>query len=290
MSGNNGQRRRAPQVDEQELATKTLQILNRRFYLDVKQNDRGRFIKITEVAVNGHKSRILMSVPAAQEFKEKLDEIIIALDALADHNPQALHPDLLIKSANIVKDNRRYYLDLRENERGRFLRISMLTMGVRVAIVVPATGITSVRDGVAELIKSHCSDADLHTTSELPEAKVMFAGNKTFYFDVGTNRYGVFLRISELRANYRTAVTIPEHHWARFRDILNEVAASRPDVSNSQVASDGKSDEAGTSEPVTNMNGDSGEGVNETGDKTKAASQTSSSAPVPSESTAIPVA
>lgn len=161
MSGSNGQRRRAPQVEEQELASKTLQILNKRFYLDVKQNDRGRFIKITEAAVNGHKSRILMSVPAAQEFKEKLDEIITTLDGLDEHNPQALHPDVLIKSVNIVKDNRRYYLDLRENERGRFLRISMLTMGVRVNIVVPANGIASVRDGVAELISSHCSDADL---------------------------------------------------------------------------------------------------------------------------------
>ncbi len=34
---------------EQELATKTLQIQSKRFYLDVKQNRRGRFIKIAEV-------------------------------------------------------------------------------------------------------------------------------------------------------------------------------------------------------------------------------------------------
>ncbi len=64
----------------------------------------------------------------------------------------------------------------------------------------------------------------LAASPDLPEAKVLFAGNKTFYFDVGSNRYGVFLRISELRANYRTAVTIPEHHWPRFRDILGEIA------------------------------------------------------------------
>lgn len=53
---------------------------------------------------------------------------------------------------------------------------------------------------------------------------MLFAGNKTFYFDVGSNRYGVFLRISELRSNYRTAVTIPENHWHRFRDILTELS------------------------------------------------------------------
>lgn len=35
---------------EQELATKTLQIQSKRFYLDVKQNRRGRFIKVAEVS------------------------------------------------------------------------------------------------------------------------------------------------------------------------------------------------------------------------------------------------
>ena len=34
---------------EEELATKTLHIQSKRFYLDVKQNRRGRFIKIAEV-------------------------------------------------------------------------------------------------------------------------------------------------------------------------------------------------------------------------------------------------
>ena len=34
---------------EQELATRTLHIQSKRFYLDVKQNRRGRFIKVAEV-------------------------------------------------------------------------------------------------------------------------------------------------------------------------------------------------------------------------------------------------
>lgn len=37
---------------EQELATKMLQIQSKRFYLDVKQNRRGRFIKVAEVLQN----------------------------------------------------------------------------------------------------------------------------------------------------------------------------------------------------------------------------------------------
>lgn len=40
------------QQAEQELATKMLQIQSKRFYLDVKQNRRGRFIKVAEVKKN----------------------------------------------------------------------------------------------------------------------------------------------------------------------------------------------------------------------------------------------
>lgn len=35
--------------NEEELASKTLHIQSKRFYLDVKQNRRGRFLKIAEV-------------------------------------------------------------------------------------------------------------------------------------------------------------------------------------------------------------------------------------------------
>lgn len=38
------------QVGEQELATKMLQIQSKRFYIDVKQNRRGRFMKVAEVS------------------------------------------------------------------------------------------------------------------------------------------------------------------------------------------------------------------------------------------------
>lgn len=38
--------------DEKELATRTIQIQSKRFYLDVKENRSGRFIKIAEVKID----------------------------------------------------------------------------------------------------------------------------------------------------------------------------------------------------------------------------------------------
>lgn len=42
---------RHPPHGEQELASKMLQVQSKRFYVDVKQNSRGRFIKLAEVSL-----------------------------------------------------------------------------------------------------------------------------------------------------------------------------------------------------------------------------------------------
>lgn len=47
--GSSGEEQRAPH-GEQELASKMLQVQSKRFYVDVKQNNRGRFIKLAEVS------------------------------------------------------------------------------------------------------------------------------------------------------------------------------------------------------------------------------------------------
>lgn len=39
-------------------------------------------------------------------------------------NPDTVPEDGKLKSEMMIKDNRRYYLDLKENARGRFLRVS----------------------------------------------------------------------------------------------------------------------------------------------------------------------
>ena len=48
-----------------DLASRTLVLESKRFYLDVKENTRGRFIKIAEISADGRKNQILMTLPTA---------------------------------------------------------------------------------------------------------------------------------------------------------------------------------------------------------------------------------
>lgn len=45
-------------------------------------------------------------------------------ELLGPPNPENVPEDGKLKSEMMIKDNRRYYLDLKENTRGRFLRVS----------------------------------------------------------------------------------------------------------------------------------------------------------------------
>ena len=59
--------------------------------------------------------------------------------------------DAVLKSENIVVERKTFIFDLRENPRGRFLRITEDANGRRDSIVIPAPGLEEFRrvlDGI----------------------------------------------------------------------------------------------------------------------------------------------
>ena len=177
-----------------------------------------------------------------------------------------LPEDGKLKSEIIVKDNRRYYLDLKENQRGRFLRVSQTNPVVgggggggglmgggggplggphhhhplgggpagplvgsgRSQIAIPAQGLIEFRDALTDLLEEFGLDEG-GGQAKLPSSRFMRADSKIFYFDTGNNQRGTFLRVSEVRSNFRTAITIPEKFWPKFRDILGEIIGEYQD-------------------------------------------------------------
>lgn len=208
---------------EQELATKMLQIQSKRFYLDVKQNRRGRFIKVAEIGADGRRSQVYLALSTAAEFRDHLSTFSDYYASLGPPNPENVPEDGKLKSEMMTKDNRRYYLDLKENSRGRFLRVSQTITrgGPRSQIAIPAQGMIEFRDALTDLLEEFGTN-DGGFKGDLPEERHMKVDNKNFYFDIGQNNRGVYMRISEVKSNFRTAITVPEKSWTRFRDIFND--------------------------------------------------------------------
>lgn len=57
------------------------------------------------------------------QFRDHLSEFATCYASLGPTTPDSVPGNGCLKSEVIVKDNRRYYLDLKENQRGRFLRV-----------------------------------------------------------------------------------------------------------------------------------------------------------------------
>ncbi|KAG3266181.1 purine rich element binding protein A [Ictidomys tridecemlineatus] len=209
----------------QELASKRVDIQNKRFYLDVKQNAKGRFLKIAEVGAGGNKSRLTLSMSVAVEFRDYLGDFIEHYAQLGPSQPPDLaqaqdEPRRALKSEFLVRENRKYYMDLKENQRGRFLRIRQTvnrgpglgsTQGQTIAL--PAQGLIEFRDALAKLIDDYGVEEE---PAELPEGTSLTVDNKRFFFDVGSNKYGVFMRVSEVKPTYRNSITVPYKVWAKF--------------------------------------------------------------------------
>jgi hypothetical protein len=251
------------QQGEQELATKMLQIQHKRFYLDVKQNRRGRFIKVAEVGAAGRKSRLLLAMSTAAEFRDHLTSFSELYASLGPPNPDNLPEDGKLKSEVMVKDNRRYYLDLKENNRGRFLRVSQTISrgGPRSQIAIPAQGMIEFRDALTDLLEEFGTD-DGGFKGELPEGRHMRIDNKKFYFDIGQNNLGIYMRISEVKSNFRSSITIPEKSWARFRDVFSDYVDKMSEVTEkpSGATQSGDASAATASSSATGGGGGGGSG------------------------------
>ena len=64
-----------------------------------------------------------MALSTAAEFRDHLSTFSDYYASLGPPNPENVPDDGKLKSEMMIKDNRRYYLDLKENARGRFLRV-----------------------------------------------------------------------------------------------------------------------------------------------------------------------
>lgn len=212
--------------DPQELESKTILIQNKRFYLDVKENNRGRFLKIAEVTPGGHKNRVTMAMHILPEFRDLLSDFI---DHYASLGPSTVEADQdagedvanrrPLKTARIMRGQRRYFLDLKENVRGRYLRVrapGQTNDMPQQVIVVPASGMIEFRDTLTGLIENYGVDEEEVNEEEenLPQsATIGSRRSKVFYMDVGKNPRGTYVRMTEQSANYRQSITVPDRHF-----------------------------------------------------------------------------
>ncbi len=72
--GGDGQK---PRVNEETIKTGKIQIERKTFVFALKENPRGRFLRITE-DVNGRRDTIIIPAPGLEDFRQLLEEMLEA--------------------------------------------------------------------------------------------------------------------------------------------------------------------------------------------------------------------
>ncbi|KAJ8529022.1 hypothetical protein K7X08_035857 [Anisodus acutangulus] len=242
-----------------ELLCKTLQVEHKLFYFDLKENPRGRYLKISE-KTSATRSTIIVPFNGISWFLDLFNYYVNSDDQ-----------DVFSKELQL--DTKVFYFDVGENRRGRFLKVSEASVSRnRSTIIVPAgsardegwaafrnilaeineasrlfilpnqeTSETSERLGLSDdvgagFISSQSSqsaltaDLSVKRTIDLPAAaekvsnlgisKVIRADQKRFFFDLGSNNRGHFLRISEVAGSDRSSIILPLSGLKQFYEMV----------------------------------------------------------------------
>jgi len=207
--------------ESNELASKTFRIQSKRYHIDVKENKNGRFIKAVEVSADGRKNKIFLTMATAAKLRNELSSFGEFYTAMGPQTQEDADYDGILKKAVIIEADKKYFLDLKENDGSRFLKVSQVMRGgPRSSFAIPAMGIVEWRDNLAKLLVEFGEDDE--GLDELPDGSLLRIRNRSFYFDIEKNHRGAFMKISEVGKNYRTNINIPKDFWEEFRDILDE--------------------------------------------------------------------
>ncbi|KAL5227698.1 hypothetical protein ABZP36_015963 [Zizania latifolia] len=128
--------------------------------------------------------------------------------------------DVELVSKTLQFEHKLFYFDLKENPRGRYLKISEKTSATRSTIIVPVAGVAWFLDLFDYYIRTDERDAF---------SKELRLDTKVFYFDIGENKRGRFLKVSEASVNRnRSTIIVPagssgEEGWEAFRGVLLEI-------------------------------------------------------------------
>ncbi|CAI5957624.1 unnamed protein product [Closterium sp. NIES-64] len=240
-----------------ELVSRSLQLEQKLFHLDLKDNPRGRYLKISErTALN--RSTILVPVAGVVWFVD-------LFNYYANGGEQGQ-----LNSKELQLDSKVFYFDVGENPRGRFLKVSEASrMHGRSTIIVPATtgttpgatddGWAAFRNALVEIHEASLTlpgaapgvaaattagyDAGAATAggtqgglagvgssaggevgaAGATASRVIVVDQKRFFLDLGSNPRGHFLKMSEVLGVDRSSIIIPASAVAQVHDAIGQL-------------------------------------------------------------------
>ncbi|KAL5995010.1 Adenylosuccinate synthetase 1, chloroplastic [Asimina triloba] len=239
-----------------ELLSKTLQVEHKLFYFDLKENPRGRYLKISE-KTSATRSTIIVPVSGIVWFLDLFNYYVNSDEQ--DVQSKELQLDTKVEccvarpiSEASVSRNRSTIIvpaGSAHDEGWSAFRNILAEINEASRLYVlnnqqgsePSERLPGLSDDVgAGFISGQSaptSDMGINRSVELPSqdeigsfSKVIRVDQKRFFFDLGSNNRGHFLRISEVAGSDRSSIILPLSGLKQFHEMVGhfvEIAKDR---------------------------------------------------------------
>ncbi|PNH09150.1 Transcription factor Pur-alpha 1 [Tetrabaena socialis] len=195
---------------DQELFSEVLKVQNKIFYLDLKENSRGKYVKIAEKGKYRPKSSVVVPLSGLTSFIHLFD-FYMSTDG---PGPQ---------SRDVVVESKVFNFSCGENDRESFEKMAgwLNQTGMPPLDMSSALALSSTPDAVA-----------LDVGKE--GGPVLSVGSKHFFFDLRSNDRGSYLKIKEVSGNMKTLLVVPAHAVAKFQEAISLAMLAQPRMDQDQ--------------------------------------------------------
>ena len=222
-----------PPVPEATLKYERVEIEHKSFVFMLKENLRGRFLRITEKSADGF-TCLIIPASGLEAFNQLLEQLLKAAKKRPSAVPPAAGQPLKAEQLQVERKNFEFVLD--EDPRGRFLAILEKNGSHSNELIIPASGLEIFNHQVSEMVAAANSQpvppatgTEVNTwppsVEETLKSGQMQLERRAFTFMLKKNAHGRFLRITteEKEGRYNSLI-IPAEGLEEFKKLVVEMA------------------------------------------------------------------
>lgn len=229
-----------------ELFSEVLRIQTKVFYVDLKENTRGRYLKIAEKGKYRPKSSVVIPASGLGQFILLFDYYIDEAAAARPGQPR-----------DMIVETKVFNFSTGDNERGRYLRIFESGGGYPAggsSLMIPAgwgnnnlrtfkeclervalflnedvsvlSGAQPVPSSSQPIVARTSEQVNLETSKD--GGPVLSVGNKHFFFDLRRNDRGQYLKIKEVSGNMKNLLVVPVAAVSKFQEAIALALLGKP--------------------------------------------------------------
>lgn len=198
------------QQHQENLFTRVVNFDRKSYFLDVRENNRGKYLKLTESSVK-RRSTILLSGHVVGILVQILD------DAIKENYPPSTAEIgerwATVFSRRVVSPQKKIYFDLMQNKFGRSLNVAEVSQTrPKTAVIVSEHGWLQLKRALDEILQEFPVFQPPAPRGEMTQitSKTLQLQSKRFYFDLMENEIGRFIKLSEVKKGRRETLYIPQ--------------------------------------------------------------------------------